>query len=499
MTVLGASTTRVRDPADRLSPIRSILYVVGMLLMMLGAVMMVPALLDVADRNAEWRGFFVSGASSIFFGGTLFFSNRTASFRLAARHGYLLTTLSWLSVSAFSALPYIAGETDLAPVDAFFEAMSGLTGTGATVISGLDSLPRGILLWRALTNWMGGIGIVVMAIVMLPFLRIGGMQLFRTESTERSDKPMARTSQLAAATALAYLALSVLCAIALFAGGMGWFDAICHAMATLATGGFSTKDASIGYFNSAVIQWIEVAFMTAGALPLVFFVRLATQGRRALGRDAQIRWFLTALAVAVVALTAWTWLVKGMAFGSAFTLSAFHVTSVMTDTGFWSTDIGGWGPFAVALLFLLYFVGGCAGSTAGSIKVFRWKILFATAVLQLRRMLEPNGVFVARYGGAPISDDVRESVRSFFFAYMLTFAVFTLVLSATGLDFLASAAVVAEAMANAGPALGSAAGPANGFAYLSDPAKWALALAMLLGRLELFTVYVLLVPRFWRW
>ncbi len=499
MTVLGTRGFAAGRPPGHHLPINTILYVIGILLMLLGAVMMVPALVDLAGASTEWHGFVAAGCTSIFVGGALFLSNRMREFHLQARRGYLLTTLSWVLICLVSALPYMTGSTHLSFTDAVFESMSGLTTTGSTVIVGLDKLPEGILLWRSLTQWIGGIGIIVMAMVILPFLRIGGMQLFRTESSDRSEKIMSRTSKVAAATALAYLVLSVMCAIALYLGGMNAFDAINHAMTTLATGGFSTKDESIGFYHSDIIQWIEVVFMTAGALPLVFFVRLLAGGTRALREDPQVRWFIGVLAGAVALMTLWTWLHVGMGFGDAITLSAFNVTSVVTDTGLVSTDFAQWGPFATGLFFLCYFLGGCAGSTAGAIKAFRWRILFSTAAMQLRGMLEPSGMFVARFGGRPIGADVRDDVRNFFFAYILTFAALTLFLTFTGLDFLTSASSVAQAMANAGPGLGRLVGPAGTFAPIPDAAKWALSLAMLLGRLELFTVYVLVMPRFWRW
>jgi trk/ktr system potassium uptake protein len=499
MTVLGTHRFAAGRPPGHHLPFATILYVIGILLMLLGAVMLVPALVDPAGASTEWHGFVAAGCTAIFVGGALFLSNRVREFQLPVRRGYLLTTLSWVLICLVSALPYMTGSTQLSFTDAFFEAMSGLTTTGSTVIVGLDKLPEGILLWRSLTQWIGGIGIIVMAIVILPFLRIGGMQLFRTESSDRSEKLMSRTSKVAAATALAYLVLSVMCAISLDLGGMNAFDAINHAMTTLATGGFSTKDESIGFYHSAAIQWIEVVFMTAGGLPLVFFVRLVVRGPRSIREDSQVRWFVCVLGAAIAIMTLWTWLRLGMGFGDAFTLAAFNVTSVITDTGFVSTDFARWGPFATGFFMLFFFIGGCAGSTAGAIKVFRWRILFATARQHLRSMLEPSGMFVARYGGRPIGADVRDDVRNFFFAYILTFAALTLFLTFTGLDFLTSASGVAQAMANAGPGLGTIIGPAGTFAPIPDAAKWALSLAMLLGRLELFTVYVLFLPRFWRW
>ena len=484
-----------RAPRGRFGPI---LYVIGILLIGLGGFMLVPALADLSGASADWRSFFAAGITTVFFGGALVLANWGQEFRLDLAQGFTLTTMAWLAVVAAGALPFVFAQIRLSVTDAFFESMSGFTTTGSTVIAGLDQLPPGLLLWRSLTQWIGGLGIVVMAIIMLPFLRVGGMQLFRTESSERSDKIFPRAVEMGRWIGSTYLLLTLLCAIALKLAGMTWFDASNHAMTTLATGGFSTKDASIGFYHSPAIEWVEVVFMTSGALPLTFYVRAALQGPRSMLEDGQVWVFLGVLGVAVLGMASWVALHLGAPASEALRLAAFNVTSILTDTGFASTDYGQWGSFAVGGFFLFYFVGGCAGSTAGAIKIFRWRILFTSTRSQLHTMRRPHEVTPATYGGRRLPPELMASVVSFFFLYILTFATLSLAMMLFGVDFLSSVSGVAQAMANAGPGLGDVIGPAGNFASLPDAAKWIVSFAMLLGRLELFTILILLTPSFWR-
>lgn len=478
-----------------------VFFVNGALLCVLAIAMLVPAVVDGVWSNLDWHVFVLASVATFVVGISLMLAYRVDSSRPrggGGKTGYMLTVSSWLLVCLFGSLPLAFSSLKLSFTDAFFETMSGLTTTGSTVLSGLDTMAPGLLLWRSLLQWIGGVGIVVMAIVMLPALRVGGMDLFRTESSDISDKEVPQVFRMVMVTALAYLGLSVACAVALVIAGMGPFDAINHAMATIATGGFSTKDASIGYFNSVSIETVIIVFMAASALPLVFYARLILSGRRALEHEQQIGAFLGILAVAVGAITTWN-VINGMPLGLAFRQSAFNVTSVLTDTGFVTADFSTWGGFSVGVFFVLLFIGGCAGSTAGAIKVFRWQILLSTAHRQLRLMALPHRVLVVRYAGRPVTPDRLGSVRNFFFLYLLTFAGLSLMVMACGLDFLSATSAVAQAMAGAGPGLGPMGGPAGNFADFPATAKWLLAMAMLLGRLELSTVYVLIFGNYWRW
>jgi trk system potassium uptake protein TrkH len=475
-----------------------VLFVDGLLLLVLAAAMLVPMALDLGIGNRDWEAFAKSAGATAFIGGAIALACRGQEFRLQQRAGYLLTVSAWLVVGAFGSLPLYLSTLELSYTDSFFETVSGLTTTGSTVIVGLDNLPPGLLLWRSLLQWIGGVGIVVMAIVLLPMLRVGGMQLFHTESSDISGKPVPRLLQMAALTIAAYAGLSAACAIAYGLAGMSAFDAVNHAMTTLATGGYSTKDASIGFYNSVPIELVGIVFMVSGALPLIWYARLIMHGREALRHERQIPAFLTILGVTIALVTAWNVGANDMPFGAALRVSAFNVTSILTDTGYASADFSTWGSFAIGAFFVMYLVGGCAGSTAGAIKIFRWQILLAGVVRQLKSTFSPHRVVVPRYGDRAVDSDMVQAVRNFFFMYIVTLLVLSLSVMATGLDFLSSISAVAQAMANAGPGLGPVVGPAANFAGISDTAKWLLVAGMLIGRLELSTIYVLLLADYWR-
>ena len=376
--------------------------------------------------------------------------------------------------------------------------MSGLTTTGSTVIVGLDDAPPGILLWRALLQWQGGIGIIVMAIAVLPMLGIGGMALFRTESSDQSEKVLPRAAQMSTVIGLIYLTLSVAAAVAYWLAGMTFFEAMCHAMTTISTAGFSTSDTSIGHFASPAIEWIATVFMVIGGLPFVLYFQLVRGNGELLWRDSQTRAFLVLIVIAVGVMAGWLWLANDTALEIAVRHAAFNTVSVITGTGYASTDYNSWGGFAVTLLLFVMVVGGCTGSTTGGIKMFRFQVISAIVPVQIRRLLLPHGIFVPHYNRKPIPDAAADSVMSFFFLFALIFVAVAVALAGFGLDFMTSVSGALTALANVGPGLGDVIGPAGNFASLPDGAKWLLSAAMLLGRLELFTVLVLFTPRFWR-
>jgi len=478
---------------------RPIQFVAGVLLVILAAAMMVPALVDVAAGHPNWRAFLASAAVTLFFGGGLALASRGAGRGiLEVRQAFVLTTTSWIVLPAFAALPMVFSDLDLSYTDAFFEAMSGLTTTGSTVITGLDEAPPGILLWRALLQWLGGIGIIVMAVAILPMLQVGGMQLFRMESSDTSEKVLPRAAQIAGATGGVYLGLTAICVVALWAVGLEFFEAVAHAMTTIATGGFSTSDASIGKFQSALVDWIIILFMILGSLPFVLYVQAVRGRARPLLRDSQVHWFLAIVAVSIGAMTWWQIVALDSDAAPALRYAAFNVVSIITGTGYSTADYDLWGTFAVAGFFFFMFIGGCAGSTSCGIKIFRFQVLYETIRVQMRGLVQPHGVFAPRYNDRPIPDSVIDSVMSFFFLFALVYVSLALALFALGLDFVTSLSGAATAIANVGPALGDVIGPAGTFAPLPDAAKWLLAAGMLLGRLELFTVLVLFTPRFWR-
>jgi trk system potassium uptake protein TrkH len=477
---------------------RPVLFIIGILVATLAVAMFVPAAADLSVGNEEWQVFAGAAALTLFIGLMLVAMTRGDVRNLSLRQAFILTTLSWVVMPAVAALPLFFGNLGLSYTDAFFEAMSGLSTTGSTVIVGLDYGQPGILLWRALLQWLGGIGIIAMAISVLPLLRVGGMQLFRMESSDTSDKVMPRAAQIVTSIAVIYVILTLVCALLYWMFGMSGFDAMAHAMTTIATGGFSTHDASIGFFQDPRIDVTATAFMIIGSLPFVLYLQ-ALRGRPMnLWNDSQVRWFLSIVTLGTTAVTVWLLQTGDESLLSTVRRSAFNVVSIITGTGYATDDFGAWGPFPVAVLFFLMFVGGCAGSTTCGMKVFRFQVLYATAHCQMRRLLQPHGVFIPYYNKRPIGEDVTASVLGFFFLYGLTFALLAMGLGMMGLDFITATSGAATAISNVGPGLGPIIGPAGSFATLPDTAKWLLSAGMLIGRLEVFTVLVLILPSFWR-
>ncbi|WP_321338617.1 TrkH family potassium uptake protein [Breoghania sp.] len=477
---------------------RPILLVTGVLLATLGCAMMVPALVDLADDNEDWRIFAASSLLTIMIGLSLWLSARGSQGAMGLRQAFVMTCVVWLVLAGFGALPLLwSGSVD-SYTDAFFEAMSGLTTTGATVIVGLDHAPPGVLFWRAILQWLGGLGIIVMALSVLPLLKVGGMQLFKAEAFDAPEKILPRATQISGIMTLIFIGFTALCAVLYNIAGMEFSDAIMHAMTTVATGGFSTKDGSIGHFDSAAIDWIAVVFMCIGSLPFLLYIKLFQGEPKALLRDTQVHTFFMLLTAFILAI----WLFQhntGVHDGlEGLRYAAFNVVSVMTGTGYANADYNAWGPFAAGLFFVIMFIGGCAGSTSCGIKVFRFQVLWANLGQHLNRMVYPNGIFVPRFNGRPIDDGVTAAVQSFFFLYICSFAALAMALSLTGLDDLTALSGAATAISNVGPGLGEIIGPAGTFSPLNDTAKWILSFGMLLGRLELLTVMVLFVPRFWR-
>ena len=477
---------------------RPIFLVLGYLLATLALVMMIPAAVDGFTGHADWQVFAVSGGLTLFIGVSLALTSRSGGARLSVRQAFIMTTLSWIVLTIFAALPFAFSELNLSVTDAFFEAMSGITTTGATVITGLDNAPPGLLLWRSLLQWLGGIGIIVMALAVLPLLRVGGMQLFRMESSDQSEKAMPRAAQVAAVIGFIYFLLTALWAGALWLAGLSGFDAIAHAMTTIATGGFSTYDDSIRHFDSAMVDGIITVGMFIGSLPFLLYLAALRGNLTALFKDSQVQWFVTVLVVVIALVAGWLWLDNGYDPLKALRFASFNVVSIMSGTGYVTAGYDAWGSFAIPIFFFIMFIGGCAGSTTCGIKVFRFQVLYAAAKTQFENLAQPHGVFIPYYNGNPISDEVINSVLSFFFVFGMTFALLAVGLSMLGLDFLTSISGAASAIANVGPGLGPIIGPEGNYTSLPAAAKWLLAAGMLLGRLELFTVMVLFTRAFWR-
>ena len=496
VTPAAARTTPI--PSQERAPFRLFAHAVGWLLLLLAGAMVLPMAVDLADGHPDWKGFAGGVLLTSFVGVALLLATRGPLPPIDLRTGFLLTSLTWAAVAWFATLPFELGSVDLSVTDAVFETVSGLTTTGATVIVGVDAAPRGLLLWRSLLQFVGGAGIVLIGLVMLPFLRIGGMQLFRTESSDKSDKLLPSTGALVARLLGVYLVLVTACTIALTTVGLDLFDAVNHAMTAVSTGGFSTRDASIGAFANPAVEWVLILFMLLGALPFVRFLAILQGRGRLFWQDGQIRVFIGIVLAVASALTAWLVFGLGRPLPEAFRAALFNSVSVITTTGFVSEDYQLWGAPVLGLFLAITVLGACTGSTAGGIKVFRVQILWTASLLYVQSSILPSRVTRPRYAGRPIDQELIGSVLSFVFFFIGSWGVFTVLLSALGLDLLTAVSGAATALANVGPGLGEIIGPAGNFQSLRDPAKWLLVLAMLLGRLEFFTLLVVLHPAFWR-
>ena len=478
--------------------LRPALFVIGILLTTIAVAMLAPFAMDLVNGHPDWKIFAAAGTFTLFVGGVLVLTNQAPIRKLSIQQAFILTAASWLSITMFAALPFVFSEVKLSYTDAFFEAMSGITTTGSTVMSGLDEAPKGILLWRALLQWLGGIGIIVMAIAVLPMLRVGGMQLFKVEAFETQEKALPRAGQIAAWITFVYIGLTAIWAIGLWILDMERFPAVIHAMTTIATGGYSSSDQSIAVFESAPIEIFITFGMLVGAMPFLLYLRMIREGSFALTRDPQVRCFMAIALIASGGVIFWLWTSNEMPFDRATVSGAFNTISIMTGTGYTSADYQNWGAFPVVILFLLMFIGGCAGSTACGIKIFRFQVLFSTVHTQFQQLLQPHGVFVPHYNHRPIAEDVVQSVMNFFFLFIGTFAALALILGALGLDYVTAITGAATALCNVGPAMGPIIGPSGNFSSLPDAAKWTLSAGMILGRLELFTILILFVPSFWK-
>jgi trk system potassium uptake protein TrkH len=477
---------------------RPIAYVIGLVVAVLGVTMFVPMLVDLYYGSPDWAVFLQSAMISIVFGGTLALATANTSGQgMSIQQIFLLTTLVWIALPLFGALPFMMSVVDARFVDAMFEAMSGMTTTGSTVFSGLDDMPKGLLLWRSMLQWFGGIGIIVVAMVFMPELRVGGMQIFRSEAFDTMGKVLPRAVEIAGRISWIYLALTIANVLAYIVVGMTPFDAINHAFTTISTGGFSTHDASMGMYQGAP-EYVASVFMILASLPFVRFIQLAAGTARPLLTDPQVRGYLTFIVSITLVLALYRLIANGDHFEHGVREGLFNAVSIISGTGYASVDYQLWGAFPFVAFFFLGLVGGCAGSTACSVKIFRYQLLFASVKAQIRAIHSPHGVFVPRYGGRPVGEDVLSSVMAFFVMFVVSLGVLSVALAMTGLDTVTALSGAATALANVGPGLGDIIGPSGNFASLNDTAKWLLTAAMLVGRLEILSVYVLFTLRFWR-
>lgn len=473
-----------------------VLMICGYFISVLGIAMLFPAVLDMYYTGMNWSIFLSSSIVTMFIGLSLFLANRGKIKDISIQQAYLLTVLSWVSVALLASLPFMFYGTSWA--DSIFEAASGVSTTGASIYADVESLPKSILLWRALLSGMGGVGIVIFAIAMLPFLGIGGMQIFQRENSDVNEKFMPKISYIAKRIIGVYLVLMIVCAISLKMAGMPWFDAICHTLTTISTGGFSTKNTSIGFFKSSTIEWLVTLFMFLGALPLTLYHSLlATKDVHSL-RSSQVADFVKILAIYITIMT--TWLVYNGVYApfEALRYASFNIVSVVTSTGYNSVNWLDWGAFAATAFVAFALTGGCTGSTSGGIKIFRWQIVLAQLKRAFVMTTEPNRLLPLKVDRITVSHNVASSIFVFFIAYSFSVAIISLLVALSGVDFATAFSATIAAITNSGPGNTQAIGPAGNYGGLSDYVKVMLSFAMILGRLEVLTVLVLFTKSFWR-
>lgn len=478
--------------------VAAVFFFIGVVIAAFGAAMMLPALLDVADGNSDYRVFLTCAGISVFAGLSLALACRRSRYNMSTREVLLAVPATWLGAATVGALPFMFSQFGLSFTNAVFETMSGLTATGSTVVVGLDEAPRGLLLWRFLLIWMGGFGVVTLMVLVLPFLRIGGQQLFTIDLSAQAGKVVPRATDVVLKIGAVYLALSLACAVAFRIEGMNAFDAIGHAMAAIATGGFSSHDSGLGYFHSSSIEWTASAFMLLGATPFVLHAQVFKRGPGVLFSDPQVLLFIAIIAAAVGLVMFWLISRLDIGVAEAMRQATFNVVTIITTTGFTSQDYTQWGDFPTVVLLACMLVGGCTGSTAGGIKMFRLVILFHAVRVQLHRQIFPHIAASATYNKQVIPEAVRQGVGLYFFVYMSSFLAFALALAFTGMSFIDSLGASATALGGVGPGFGNVIGPCCNFTPVPAAAKWLLVVAMLAGRLEILVLIVPMTRTFWR-
>lgn len=464
----------------------------------MAATMFIPALVDLHVGNHNWIAFVQSAIFTGVLCGLVSLATSGHDIRFTPRLGFLLIFAIWLTAASFGSLPFHFSTLPISFAQAFFESMSGITSTGATVLTGLDSMPRSILMWRSLLCWFGGLGFVGLGLLLLPSLRVGGIQLLHMESSDKSEKILPRIHQIATGIILAYVSLTILCILSYFSAGMGMFDAINHGMTTVATAGFSTHDASLGFYaHNRAILVIATIFMTLGALPFVLYIKAVMPQRLLSFADPQVTLYFVIVIGFSVFLAIRLQLETGLDFGDALIAASFHLVSIISTTGFATEDYTLWGPEAVGIFFLVTFIGSCAGSTSGGIKLNRLIILSQLARATLTRLIVPNAVIKMRYGRSEITQDVAQSALLFIFLYMSSLVIGATVLAMLGNDLGTSFTGALTALSNVGPGFGDTIGPVGNFSTLGDPSLFVLSYLMLAGRLEIITVVILFTRRFW--
>ena len=474
---------------------KTVFFTLGILQIILGIFMLIPVIVQFVYNQID-SSFFGSSIVTIIFGTLFFLSNLDHDKRLNLQQAFLLTALSWLSIALFGSLPFVFSNVEFSFTNAFFESMSGITTTGSTIIPNLESIPKGILFWRAILQWLGGIGVIVMAITLMPIMNVGGMQLFQISNSDSSEKILPKSKEIALRLIYIYSGLTALCALSYNILGMNIFDSLTHSMTTIATGGFSNYNDSIGFFNSISIEISAMIFIILGSLPFIAYIKFLSGNNKILISDVQIKTFIKIIIFSIIILSIYLSFVNPNQINlrSIF----FNVISILTGTGYVNAQYDNWGSFPIILFLALMFIGGCAGSTTCGIKIFRIQILYSFIVNQLKKIIYPKGIFVLKYDQNPVDNKFISSIISFIYLYLVIFFTITALLSLSGLDFITAISGAATSISNVGPGLGSIIGPNGNFSSLPDISKWILSLGMILGRLELFAILVLFLPSFWR-
>ncbi len=478
-----------------MSNYKTVFFTLGILQIILGVSMFIPIIVQFFYSEID-SSFFGSSIVTIIFGTLFFLSNLDHDKKLNLQQAFLLTALSWISIAIFGSLPFVFSSIELSITDSFFESMSGITTTGSTIISDLENAPKGLLLWRAILQWLGGIGIIVMAITLMPIMNVGGMQLFKISSNDSSEKILPKSKEIALRLIYIYSGLTGLCAITYWIFGMGKFDSLTHSMTTIATGGFSNYNESIGYFNSLPIEVSSMFFIILGSIPFIAYIKFISGNKKIFLNDIQIKTFLKIIIFTVIILSVYLLFSNNENFSlrSIF----FNTISILSGTGYVNAEFDSWGSFPITLFLALMFIGGCAGSTACGVKIFRIQILYLFIINQLKKIIYPKGVFVIKYDQSAVDEKFIASIISFIYFYIVIFFILTALLSLTGLDFITAISGAATSISNVGPGLGPIIGPNGDFSSLPDLSKWILTVGMILGRLELFAILVLFLPSFWK-
>jgi len=480
-----------------MSNYKTVFFTLGVLQIILGLSMIIPIIAQFIFNELD-AGFIGSGIVCIIFGILFFLSNLDHNKKLNLQQAFLLTSLSWITIAIFGSLPFVFSSLNLSFTDAFFESMSGITTTGSTIITNLDGAPKAILLWRALLQWLGGIGIIVMAITLMPIMNVGGMQLFKISASHNAEKIFPKSKEISLKLISIYLSLTVICSIFYNLFGMNFFDSITHSMTTIATGGFSNYNESIGYFDSNLIEFTSIIFIFLGSLPFIAYIKFLNGDKRIFFTDSQIKLFFKITLISIAILIFYLIFKNGNLNGTNIISLSFNVISILTGTGYVTEDFSNWGNFPIIFFLVLMFIGGCAGSTTCGIKVFRIQILYQFISNQLKKIVYPRGVFLIKYEKSNIDDKFMSSIISFIYLYIIIFFVITALLSISGLDFVTAISGAATSISNVGPGIGENIGPNGNFSQLNDLSKWILSLAMIMGRLEIFAILILFIPSFWR-